>query len=223
MQAESSSLVWSTFSLAVIWGQVLGGASAALYLLVMSMTPDLKRLPQTALAELARGSVDRKSPLRWFTLATMRGDGQPEARTVVLRAVDQDAARMTCFTDRRSAKVAEIADNPRVTCLFFDAKHMRQYRLNGEARILTSGPVWARHWQGLSERGKRDYAAITAPGTQGHQDADYNLDLAEQYFTVIEVSVDEMDWLSLASSGHRRARVTWSDGGSSSEAVWLTP
>jgi hypothetical protein len=183
----------------------------------MSDINSLKAIMTEVWATLGRAAVDKQSPLRWFTLATVSPDGQPEARTVVLRGVDRGLRRLTFYSDRRAAKVPALTANPTVSCHFFDAKRMVQYRLDGQAEILTEGTRWNEHFQRLSEAAIEDYAALLPPGSIGSSKRDTAL--AANHFTVIDVAVDSLDWLRLSRDGHLRARFDWQESKTFAEFI----
>lgn len=175
----------------------------------MSDTDSLQAIATEVWTTLGRAAVDRQSPLRWFTLASVSEGGLPEARTVVLRQVDRTLRRLTIYTDRRAAKVPALTVNPTASCLFFDAKRMVQYRLVGQAEIITEGSRWDEHFQRLSEAAIEDYAALLPPGSIGTSKRDTAL--AANYFTIIDIAIDSLDWLRLSRDGHLRARFDWQD------------
>lgn len=84
-----------------------------------------------AWALLTRASADRRHPARAVQLATRGADGAPRLRSVILRGADAAARRARFHTDRRSAKVAEIAADPRVALLLWDPRSRVQLRLAG--------------------------------------------------------------------------------------------
>lgn len=69
-----------------------------------------------------------------MTLATADAEGQPSARIVLLKSVDQ--AGFVFFTDYRSRKGHELEANPRVALCFHWATLQRQVRIVGLARRL---------------------------------------------------------------------------------------
>ncbi len=70
-----------------------------------------------------------------MTLATASADGVPSARIVLLRQVDQRG--FAFFTDYRSRKGRELADNPRASLVFYWAELERQVRVAGTVRKVT--------------------------------------------------------------------------------------
>ena len=70
-----------------------------------------------------------------MTLATASADGVPSARIVLLRGYD--GSGFTFYTDYRSRKGRELADNPRAALLFFWSELERQVRIEGTVEQLT--------------------------------------------------------------------------------------
>ncbi len=64
-----------------------------------------------------------------MTLATATPDGQPSARTVLLKAYG--ASGFTFFTNYESRKGRELTNNPRAALLFFWPQLQRQVRVEG--------------------------------------------------------------------------------------------
>ena len=64
-----------------------------------------------------------------MTLATATPDGQPSARTVLLKAYS--ASGFTFFTNYESRKGRELTNNPRAALLFFWPELQRQVRIEG--------------------------------------------------------------------------------------------
>jgi pyridoxamine 5'-phosphate oxidase len=67
-----------------------------------------------------------------MTLATASADGVPSARIVLLRGYD--GSGFTFFTDYRSRKGRELADNPRAALVFYWPELERQVRVTGTVR-----------------------------------------------------------------------------------------
>ena len=70
-----------------------------------------------------------------MTLATASADGVPSARIVLLRGYD--ASGLTFFTDYRSRKGRDLADNPRAALVFHWPDLERQIRISGTVRKVT--------------------------------------------------------------------------------------
>lgn len=69
-----------------------------------------------------------------MTLATAAADGQPNARTVLLKGVDD--GQFVFFGNYASRKGIELADNPKAALLFFWPALQRQVRVHGQVQPL---------------------------------------------------------------------------------------
>ncbi|MBP2647363.1 MAG: pdxH [Gemmatimonadetes bacterium] len=70
-----------------------------------------------------------------MTLATASADGVPSARIVLLRGYD--GSGFTFYTDYRSRKGRELADNPRAALVFYWPDLERQVRITGTVRRVS--------------------------------------------------------------------------------------
>ena len=70
-----------------------------------------------------------------MTLATVSGDGQPSARLVLLKAVDERG--FVFYTNLRSRKGRELAANPRAALTFHWQPLEVQVRIEGKAEQVT--------------------------------------------------------------------------------------
>jgi pyridoxamine 5'-phosphate oxidase len=70
-----------------------------------------------------------------MTLATATSDGQPSARTVLLKAFDE--AGFVFYTNYQGRKGRELALNPRAALLFFWPQLGRQVRIEGTVSLVS--------------------------------------------------------------------------------------
>jgi pyridoxamine 5'-phosphate oxidase len=79
--------------------------------------------------------AEREVPLpHAMTLATVGGTGAPDARMVLLKGFGSEA--FTFFTNLRSAKAAQLRDNPRAALVFYWRELDRQVRVRGPVELL---------------------------------------------------------------------------------------
>lgn len=151
--------------------------------------------------------LDAATQRELISVASHSPDG-PQCRTVVLRAVDSSRHCLRFFTDVRSAKCVEIAADPRLCCVHYDADRKLQLRIMGTAQILADSTERACAWAGLSASQRRDYHTATAPGVaQASWQTPYRDAQNEpNNFALIEVWATAVDVLQLDRSQHRRAR-----------------
>ncbi|CAG2148362.1 Pyridoxine/pyridoxamine 5'-phosphate oxidase [Cupriavidus yeoncheonensis] len=72
-----------------------------------------------------------------MTLATVGADGQPSARIVLLKGIDEKG--FTFFTNYESRKGLDIAANPRAALLFHWVQLERQVRVEGRVEKVDDG------------------------------------------------------------------------------------
>ena len=76
-----------------------------------------------------------------MTLATADATGAPSARIVLMKGHDADG--FAWFTDRRSRKGGELAENPRAALVFHWGEQGRQVRAEGAVTPVDDAATWA--------------------------------------------------------------------------------
>ena len=169
--------------------------------------------------ELGRASQDRHHAWRTPVLATAGNDTTVNARTVVLRSVDEASQSLQIYTDQRSPKVQELIDEPNAMFVFWSTRLNWQLRVRVTIANQTSGSQVEAHWQRVQQTAAAaDYLSALAPGSPCPEA--FSAGTLPQHtnnFALLTAQVLEIDWLELGRTGHRRARLlqdTWQ---------WLTP
>jgi len=177
---------------------------------------------------LVRGVADRRSPFHIMSVATVRPDGAPSARTVVLRGADPHAATLRFHTDARAPKVSDIGGDGRVALLLYDSGRKIQVRIDGMATVHGSGALADAAWQGSRPGSRACYTQTVAPGTPlaapaGTAPAEPGpVEAGRENFRVVEVLVNRLECLWLHSAGHRRALFDCRPG-CAPEGRWIAP
>lgn len=157
--------------------------------------------------QLQRAAFDKFHEWHTSVLATVDTQGAPQARTLVLRQVDLMAQQLVFFTDKRSAKLTQVQAQPLACLLFWSTRLKWQLRMQVKVSALTSGARVDAAWADLAQSpAAADYLSTTAPGSP-LRSTDAPVVAAPQ-LAVLVAEVLEMDWLELAKTGHRRARIT---------------
>jgi hypothetical protein len=169
--------------------------------------------------ELGRATQDRHHGWRTPVLATSSDNGLVNARTVVLREVDVVQSNLVIYTDERSAKVSEMLKQQAALFVVWSGRLNWQLRVRVKITVSTNGLEVEQRWQRVSQTAAaNDYLGQDAPGTVKCESVNATMMRSQKnYFTVLNATVTEMDWLELGRSGHRRARIlteSWE---------WLTP
>lgn len=152
---------------------------------------------------LDTGVRDAAHPARRPTLATVSSDHWPEARTVVLRSADCDAATITIHTDLYSDKITSLRSNPRAALHFWDAEQALQVRLQADVGIQ-SGPELLPLWQGIPDHAQQSYGVTPPPGQPIETALDYVKSPDPETFAVLHLAVAYIDVVHLGQN-HRRA------------------
>jgi pyridoxamine 5'-phosphate oxidase len=188
---------------------------------------DLDAVRRTAWSMLDAGARDRRTAAHTPALATVGPDGAPHVRTVVLRRFLADERMLVVHTDRRSAKVGDLAAEPRCAVLVYDREAKIQLRLGGTARVETQGALVETAWAATRDFSRECYRVTGASGApiDAPQDAVFSAEATNDggdNFAVITIAVDSLEWLYLHNAGHRRARFdTSADGAWAGQ--WLIP
>jgi pyridoxamine 5'-phosphate oxidase len=178
---------------------------------------------------IARGVADRRSAFHHPTVTTLGMDGRPRLRTVILRACDVSHRRLRFHTDVRSEKINEIGRDPRTSLHFYEPSSKIQMRLEGVATVNTDNAVADAAWADSRDFSRQTYGIAPGPGTVIAAGADFALPGASHEatatgrsnFCAVTVEIESLEWLYLASAGHRRALFRWDSGGASGQ--WLAP
>lgn len=167
-------------------------------------------------AQLTQAVTDRSHAWRTPVLANVDERGEPQARTVVLRAVLEQHLRLLFYTDYRSPKAVALAANPAAVLVFWSEALRWQLRVSVDARVETAGATVDEAWESVRHTAAAaDYLSTQAPGSPVY--AATGERAAQPAFGVVVASVRSIDWLELDRAGHRRARLT-------ADAVeWLVP
>lgn len=183
---------------------------------------------------LATGAVQRKGAAHAPVVATVDQSGNPTQRVMILREVDRQRRVLRFHTDRRSIKIAEIGSGTRGSVLVYDAAEKIQLRLGGIARSELANDAADAAWDSSTLFARRCYMAEYAPGSEsayptsglpqrieGKMPTEADIADARQNFAIIVIQLDEIEWLYLANSGHRRAK--WNCDNDQWSGRWLVP
>lgn len=176
---------------------------------------DLAATLATVWSMLEAGPADRDAPARHPVLATVGARGA-EARILVLRHADRASGTLALYTDAATAKVADLAAEPRATLLVWDPLARLQIRLRVH---VTARPGTPEEWAALTETARQVYGGSPAPGAPIAAPGGHTPATDATRFTVLDARIDEIETLRL-SDPHERARFRRSDGFA---GTWLAP
>ncbi len=179
---------------------------------------------------LKRGANDWRDHLHAPVVATADAD----ARVMVLRGFDTDSWTLRFHTDARAPKCGLIGDGAPIGVLFYDKQAKLQIRVRGEGRIERDTPLVDQAWEESTNFARRCYLG-EGPGTatdgpasglpaafEGVEPDDAQLIPARANFAILLVTLRQLDWFSLAHTGHKRAQFSCDDSGEW-KGRWVTP
>lgn len=178
----------------------------------------LEAIEAACWSELAAAVAQREHPWRTPVLSTFNGE-RADARTVVLRDLDDVQRELVIYTDARAAKVEQLRRFPQGTLVAWWPERGWQVRLAVHLQVETDGLATTSRWARLMHSpAAQDYLSSLAPGSplpDGFQPPALHAPLDQ--FGVITATVSAVDWLELHEQGHRRALFD------ASGARWVQP
>lgn len=183
---------------------------------------------------LTIGAKDRKHAFHTPVFSTTDVNNLTNSRIVVLRKFNENTLTLNFHTDYRSKKVVDLKNNHHSNFVFYDSKIKTQLRIKTSTKINYSNKVTKETWEltrlfsrkcYLTQKPPSSVTTLPEDGIPGHlKGIDPNIDESEhgyKNFTVIENAVQEIDWLYLASSGHRRLKISFEN--SNPIYKWMIP
>jgi general stress protein 26 len=159
------------------------------------------------LGQLKRAVADRKHPFREVVISTIRPDGTPNSRTVILRGFSDADGQLMIYTDIRSDKVEEIRHSNRVSMLFYHPSKKLQLKVFGEAEIHHKDAVAESEWEKSGKRGASSYISELQPGREiGRPEEGWQKHPADsRNFAVILIHIHSIEFLQLNGNEHFRS------------------
>lgn len=157
-----------------------------------------------------------------------------DGRIVVLRGINKNKTNIWFHSDIRSNKIKTLKNNPYGTLLFYNKKEKIQLRVFGKVNIHHKNNFTEESWKKTAHMSRQCYLGKEPPGsnslipTSGLSEeidnSKYTIEESEigyENFCVIEVIIETIEWLYLASKGHRRAFFNFKND--HVEKKWLIP
>ena len=182
---------------------------------------------------LLEGALKSKHEFHLPSISTVQNN-LPDSRIVVLRRVITEDRLLIHHTDLRSTKVDQLKANPSMCWLFYSKELKTQLRIYGKGKIHTDDKLADEQWEASQVLSRRCYLTEPSPGTE--TDLNHNgipdkyrvtlptleeTEIGRKNFAVISCTVMSIDWLSLKSTGHSRAKFEVNDDQIKSN--WIVP
>lgn len=197
------------------------------------MTIRLEAVLQNSWQMLAAGASEKNTPLSIATIGTVTNN-TAQLRTVVLRKTVIPERQLHFYTDIRSAKVQQLADNPILSWLFYHPIEKIQLKAISSVKIHHQDAIALENWKEIPSYGLKTYATLQAPSTPLSQPRNdlptfwtsekiEKTQTAYTYnnFAVVVTTIKELEWLHLQRSGNQRARFTFING--QWDGTWIVP
>jgi len=173
---------------------------------------------------LTRSVKDRKHTFHTPVFSNINNENSIESRVVVLRQFDSQKMVLNFHTDVRSPKVTSLKKNNNSLFVFYDHKLKIQLRIKTASIINNQNTITEEMWGNTKLISRKCYLTEKAPSsvTSLPEDGiDENLKGKEptleesekgyKNFTVVQNKIQQIDWLYLAASGHKRLKIILKD------------
>ena len=200
----------------------------------MSSKENTNEIFQDIKRNLARGVKDRKHAFHTPVFCNVNDDGVIESRVVVLRQFDPLKLVLNFHTDFRSPKVTNLKKNNNSLFVFYDHKLKIQMRIKTVSILNNQNKIAKEMWNKtrllsrkcyLTKKDPSSFTSFPEDGIPEHLiGKEPNFEESEKgfkNFTVVENKVNEIDWLYLEISGHRRLKLIFKN--EIPQYQWLIP
>ncbi len=183
---------------------------------------------------LNKGVKDRHHSFHTPVFSNYEEDNLVDSRIVVLRKYNEEELKLNFHTDFRSPKVNSLKKNQNSFFVFYDFKLKIQLRIKTYSTVNNNNEISKKAWDltrlfsrkcYLTQKKPSSLSLIPDDGIPQHLSGiDPTKEESEngyKNFTVIENEIQNIDWLYLASSGHRRLKISFKKLIPSYE--WLIP
>lgn len=172
--------------------------------------------------ELNKACTVKRHPFKYVVLSTC-GNDTVKSRYLVLRKVLENDSFLI-FTDARSCKITDLRDNNICNLLFYHPGKSLQVCVSGKAAIHNNNSVSKQYWYGVKNHSFRSYTTVLAPGTKIDEIAqgyDWDEEIGDTHFTVIEIIPTAIEVLQLNRDHHIRALFNFTEN--NQQATFLAP
>lgn len=173
--------------------------------------------------ELTLAVGPKRHAFHLFSVATVKEDGSPDSRTVVLRKFCPKERQIWFHTDSRSGKFLDLKKNPKVLLHWYDPASRCQLRMKALATLHHRDEKARLHWESSLPMSRACYTTPLAPGMIIEDDFPpappapaRGDDRGFANFVAVCCRFHEIDWLYLRAQGHQRVNlkldepmVTW--------------
>ena len=177
-------------------------------------------------ADLILNNAVENAKTLFHTLAVSSIDNnQIATRVMVLREFNLKERYIRFHTDYRAAKIDHYSENNSASVLGYDPNLKIQIKLQGSISVHYNDYITQAAWEGSTTRSKKCYSVKGGSTLEISDPKEYDLkdgNIEDGYmnFAVLKFSFNNLEFLHLKSSGHRRALHSWNE---SLTSTWLVP
>ena len=177
-------------------------------------------------ADLILNNAVENAKTLFHTLAVSSIDNnQIATRVMVLREFNLKERYIRFHTDYRAAKIDHYSENNSASVLGYDPNLKIQIKLQGSISVHYNDHLTQAAWEGSTTRSKKCYSVKGGSTLEISDPEEYDLkdgNIEDGYinFAVLIFSFNNLEFLHLKSSGHRRALHSWNE---SFVSTWLVP
>ena len=177
---------------------------------------------------------DRRHTFHTPVFSNNNKNNSIDSRVVVLRKFNENNLKLNFHTDFRSPKIVNLKKNNHSSFLFYDFKLKIQLRVITLSIINNKNDLTKNAWDLSRLSSRKCYLTEKTPSSEttlpedgipkhlkGINPSQEESEKGYSNFAVIENEIQNIDWLYLASSGHRRLNIAFKN----SEPVfkWIIP
>ena len=152
--------------------------------------------------QLSAALIHKKHPFRYLSLATLKKEGGPKLRTVVLREFNPKKFEFAIYSDMRSSKIQELKLFPEAQFLFYDSSRLIQLIIDLDLKNFSTEP---NIYNLLPESSKKDYSSVLIPGSEIKSPDEVKYYLKKNYFVKIIFKAKKIEYLKLKRPNHIRS------------------
>ena len=169
---------------------------------------------------LTLGVKDRKHSFHTPVFSNIDNEDGIKSRVVVLRQFDSANMVLNFHTDFRSPKTFDLQQNNNSLFVFYDHKLKIQLRIKTTSVINNQNNITEEMWEKTKLFSRKCYLTEKAPSSntnlpedgidkslRGKEPSLEESEKGYKNFTVVQNQIQEIDWLYLAASGHRRLKI----------------
>ena len=174
---------------------------------------------------ILNNAVENAKTLFHTFAASSIDNNQIATRVMVLREFNLKERYIRFHTAYRAAKIDHYSENNSASVLGYDPNLKIQIKLQGSISVHYNDYLTQAAWEGSTTRSKKCYSVKGGSTLEISDPKEYDLkdgNIEDGYmnFAVLKFSFNNLEFLHLKSSGHRRALHSWNE---SLTSTWLVP